>query len=73
MLCGAAAFFVLPRDPSEARFLSYEERAYVERVLFDDGVLAKGDVFSWAQVFGTLKEPHLLLMGVAGFFNGMAD
>lgn len=70
VLCGVAAFFLLPRDPGAARFLTHDERVYVERVLHEDGVLARDDVFSWAEVFATFKKPHVLLMGVAGFFNG---
>ena len=70
MLCGAAAFFLLPRDPGAARFLSPDERVYVERVLREDGVLARDDAFSWAEVFATFKKPHVLLMCIAGFFNG---
>ena len=40
------------------------------RLLREDGVLARDDAFSWAEVFATFKKPHVLLMCIAGFFNG---
>jgi tripartite-type tricarboxylate transporter receptor subunit TctC len=64
----------LPRSPIETSFLSYEDKEYVDRTLEDDGVLAvdaKEDGFSWPQVIKTVRKPHVLIVAITGFFNGM--
>ncbi|EKM58174.1 uncharacterized protein PHACADRAFT_252274 [Phanerochaete carnosa HHB-10118-sp] len=70
---GAASFWLLPRTPQYALFLTSEEKQYISEVLQDDGVVAANaseDEFSWHHVIETFKKPHVLVLTVAGFFNG---
>lgn len=73
MCFGAASFWLMPRTPQDASFLTSEEKQYVSEVLQGDGVVAADaaeDDFSWRHVIETLKKPHVLVLCVAGFFNG---
>ena len=73
MLCGVCMFFVMPATPANCFFLTLDERKHVSRVLTLDGIVSRNeddDAFSWDQVRKTFMAPQVLILGVAGFFNG---
>ncbi|GJE85431.1 MFS general substrate transporter [Phanerochaete sordida] len=56
-----------------ATFLTVEEKEYISAVLKHSGVVAESaedDEFSWHHVAATLKKPNVLILMLAGFFNG---
>jgi sugar phosphate permease len=70
---GLASFFILPRSPAHARFLSERERAYVVERLKQDGATGSNeqmDRFSWREVFQAFTLPHVWMLAVVFFFNG---
>ncbi|GJE85463.1 hypothetical protein PsYK624_015420 [Phanerochaete sordida] len=70
---GALSFWLLPRAPDTATFLTVEEKDYISAVLKHSGVVAESaadDDFSWHHVAATLRKPHVLVLMLAGFFNG---
>ncbi|KAI6010739.1 major facilitator superfamily domain-containing protein [Pisolithus orientalis] len=74
-LFGVISFFVLPRSPETARFLSSEERRYVISKLKSSKAIsedAREDDFSWIEVLRAFKSPHVLLLSIIPFFNGMS-
>ena len=67
-------FFVMPETPAKATFLTSEQRDYVQHILIEDGIISRyeeDDMFSWVQVVKTLLSPQVLVLAIAGFFNGM--
>ena len=72
-VCGIATFFCMTETPAKASFLTPREKCFVEDVLRRDGVISRDeqdDLFSWEQVRKTFKTPQVLILAVAGFFNG---
>ncbi|KAI9457922.1 major facilitator superfamily domain-containing protein [Boletus coccyginus] len=70
---GLISFFFLPRSPETARFLTLEERAYVNSALKHAGSISEDgdmDSFSWKEVARTAKSPHVWFLCVALFLNG---
>ncbi|KAG8216449.1 major facilitator superfamily domain-containing protein [Butyriboletus roseoflavus] len=70
---GAISFFLLPRSPEKARFLTEKERVYVISTLKNAGSVSeddKNDGFSWTEVVRSVKSPHVWFLAVAFFFNG---
>ncbi|GJE85450.1 MFS general substrate transporter [Phanerochaete sordida] len=70
---GAVSFWLMPRTPQSATFLTAGEKQYISAVLREDGVAAESaldDEFSWQHVAETLKKPQVLILMIAGFFNG---
>ena len=70
---GVASFFLLPQSVESVGFLSAEEKAYVKRVLIDDGTQARNeedDAISVSEIFKTFTQPQVILVTIAGFFNG---
>ncbi|KAG9318159.1 major facilitator superfamily domain-containing protein [Chiua virens] len=70
---GLAAFFLLPRSPARARFLTEKERAYVISTLKRAGSVSEDgikDNFRWVEVVRAAKSPHLWMVGVASFLSG---
>jgi len=70
---GVISFFLLPRSPETARFLTKNERAYVISTLKHAGSVSKDDdqdSFSWTEVFRTAKSLHVWLLVVIFFFSG---
>ena len=64
----------MPPTPDVASFLSANEKAYVGHVLRQDGAVARDerdDSFDWTQVRKTFRAPQVILVGIAGFFNGV--
>ncbi|KAF8559767.1 MFS general substrate transporter [Imleria badia] len=70
---GIVSFFLLPRSPESAHFLSEDERSYVISKLKEDGAVSqddKKDGFSWIEVAESAKSPHVWLLAIVLFFNG---
>lgn len=70
---GLASFFLMPRSPLEATFLTKEEKDYVSSQLIQDGVMsdeAGGDAFSWREVGRAFQRPQVAFMAIAGFCAG---
>ncbi|GAA5866999.1 hypothetical protein JCM8547_008404 [Rhodosporidiobolus lusitaniae] len=73
-LFGIFMFFVTPASPQTSRFLTDAQKAHIERRLRLDspaGSTSFEERFSWAEVFAALKSPHVLLLFVALFGNGI--
>ncbi|KAJ3532091.1 hypothetical protein NMY22_g7890 [Coprinellus aureogranulatus] len=70
---GIAAFFLLPRTPSHARFLSQAEKEYIVEKLKEDGATGKdeeADKFSWREVWMAFKLPQVWMLSVIFFLDG---
>jgi hypothetical protein len=73
-LFGLVLFFLLPGSPSTSRFLTAEQKAHIERRLKLDSPAGTTDFdekFSWTEVRKAATSPHVLLLLVALFGNGM--
>ncbi|KAI6116694.1 major facilitator superfamily domain-containing protein [Pisolithus croceorrhizus] len=67
------SFFVLPRSPETARFLSEEERYYIVTKLRSSKAISDDDdedIFSWVEVWRAICSPHVLMLCVIVFFGG---
>ncbi|GAA5836663.1 hypothetical protein JCM11251_002690 [Rhodosporidiobolus azoricus] len=74
VLFGFALYFLLPATPSQARFLTPEQKAHVERRLRLDSPAGSNDFeehFSWTEVFQAVKSPQVILLFIALFGNGL--
>ncbi|KAI6149289.1 major facilitator superfamily domain-containing protein [Pisolithus tinctorius] len=72
---GVISFFILSRSPETARFLSSEEKRYVVSKLKSSKAISEDDReddFSWIEVSRAFKSPHVLLLSIIPFFNGMS-
>ncbi|KAG6852939.1 hypothetical protein C0991_008011 [Blastosporella zonata] len=72
-LFGLSSFFILPSSPSEASFLSKEEKEYVETQLRETGATGRDenwDSFSWKEFKETFTIPHMWLISLTYLFNG---
>ncbi|KAI9568126.1 major facilitator superfamily domain-containing protein [Boletus coccyginus] len=70
---GVISFFLLPRSPETARFLTEKERVYVVSALKHAGSVADDDDkdnFRWVEVVRSMKSPHVWLLAIAAFFSG---
>ncbi|KAI9568125.1 major facilitator superfamily domain-containing protein [Boletus coccyginus] len=70
---GLISFFLLPRSPETARFLTVKERAYVVSTLKHAGSVSEdgeNDSFSWTEVVSAAKSLHVLLLCVVLFLSG---
>jgi MFS family permease len=73
VLFGVASFFLLPRTPAHARFLSEKEKAYVVAHLREDGATADTedlDRFSWREVGQAFTLPQVWMLAIIFFFDG---
>ncbi|PSS37512.1 hypothetical protein PHLCEN_2v719, partial [Hermanssonia centrifuga] len=73
VFCGIASFFLMSATPDTASFLTQEEKEFIDFELRRDGVRAQkssDDEFSWAEVRKAFRQPHMLIMAIAGFLNG---
>ena len=69
------SFFLLPRSPERARFLTGEERVYVVSILERTGSVSEDesqDKFDWNEVIYAIKSPHVWLLVILEFFSGNA-
>ncbi|KAH9482229.1 putative transporter [Psilocybe cubensis] len=70
---GLVSFFLLPRSPAHAHFLTKEEKEYVHAVLKEDGATGKSeadDNHSWTEVIKAFKLPQVWILSVTLFFDG---
>ncbi|THH00927.1 hypothetical protein EW026_g1676 [Hermanssonia centrifuga] len=73
VFCGIASFFLMSATPDTASFLTQDEKEFIDFELRRDGVRAQkssDDEFSWAEVRKAFRQPHMLIMAIAGFLNG---
>jgi hypothetical protein len=71
VIVGSATFFILPRDPATARFLSTAERQSVSSGLQKDQEFQEEkDEFSWKACFDALKSPQMWLVFAQFFCSG---
>jgi hypothetical protein len=71
VLVGAATFFILPRNPETARFLSTDERQSILNGLERDrDFQEEEDGFSWKACLDALKAPQMWLVFIQFFSSG---
>ncbi|THG98144.1 hypothetical protein EW026_g4007 [Hermanssonia centrifuga] len=73
VLFGVCCFFIMPATPFQAKFLTTQEKQYIDSVLREDGVVAQSDeddAFDWSQVRKAFASPHVILMAISAFFSG---
>ena len=72
MLFGIASFFLLPDTPEQALLLSAEDKKLIVQALHDDGLHSDEEksTRTWPQFGKTFIQPHVVLLGIAGFFSG---
>ncbi|KZS96722.1 MFS general substrate transporter [Sistotremastrum niveocremeum HHB9708] len=70
VLVGLLSFFIMPKRPEEATFLTLEEKeelsGFREDWISDEHM----QTFSWSEVGSTFKEPHLYLFSLGLFAGG---
>jgi hypothetical protein len=72
VLFGILVYFVLPTSVDTAWFLTAEEKAaYKEDLDQDWSGDTEHEAFEWKQVVNALKTPHVWMMAVPLFMNGM--
>lgn len=74
VLVGISGFFVLPRSPQHASFLTAAEKKYVAEQLAAHGATAKDendDRFSWGEVIKAFCLPHVWFTAVVYFLDGV--
>ncbi|WRT63133.1 uncharacterized protein IL334_000036 [Kwoniella shivajii] len=72
VVCGAIAFFILPRDLASVRYLSHEERgALMLAHDIDGGATAEHEVFSVRHMLSAMRSPQLWLVFAMFFGNGV--
>ncbi|KAJ6561886.1 major facilitator superfamily domain-containing protein [Mycena capillaripes] len=72
---GLAGYFLLPRSPTQARFLNQQEKDYVAEKLREDRVMSKDpdvDAFRWSEVGRAFTSPQVVLVGIIYFLSGVA-
>ena len=70
---GIVSFFLLPRSPTKARFLTEKERTHIVTTLKRVGSVSEDeykDNFSWTEVINSVKSPHVWFLVVVNFFSG---
>ncbi|KAL1713440.1 major facilitator superfamily domain-containing protein [Schizophyllum commune] len=74
VVVGITGFFVLPRTPQHARFLSAKEKEYVTEQLKAAGATARDenvDGFSWNEVGKAFGLPQVWFTALVYFFDGV--
>ena len=70
---GVISFFILPRSPETARFLTEKERAYVISTLKHAGSISEEedkDNFSWMEIVMAAKSPHVWFLALLTLLSG---
>ncbi|KAG6379676.1 major facilitator superfamily domain-containing protein [Boletus reticuloceps] len=73
VVVGVISFYLLPRSPQTASFLTEKERTYVISTLKQAGSVSEDDDkdnFSWTEVVRAVKSPHVLVLAVMSFLSG---
>ena len=76
VLVGFCSFWMLPRVPMEAYFLSDDEKLYVQGELLRDGAISHNqdeDRFSWMEVRKGFRQVHVWVLSVVGFVGGKSQ
>ncbi len=74
MLYGFAAFWMLPNAPTSAPFFTEAEKSIIRRTLHDDGIMLVDEHdkdYTWTEFGRAFLQPHVILIALSGFFNGM--
>jgi len=72
-LYGLISYFLLPRSPAHAGFLTEDEKLYIISKLKEDGATGKDDStddFSWREVGMAFKLPQVWMLALLFFFAG---
>lgn len=72
-VCGLVSFFMLPRDPHTAKFLSEEEKSHIDACVYGDREAAKAaaaEKFDWKEVGIAFTDLHVLNLGILSFLSG---
>ena len=70
VVCSLIGYFFVVNYPSTAKFLSEDERAYIQARLSTDTDATRNEVFSWANVSKAVRDPKVWLYGLG--FHTMA-
>lgn len=71
VIVGSATFFILPRDPATARFLSTAERqSILSGLQKDQEFQEEKDEFGWKACFDAFKSPQMWLVFAQFFCSG---
>jgi hypothetical protein len=71
VIIGSATFFILPRNPATAKFLSDSERESILLALERDREFQEEqEDFSWGTCLDALRAPHMWLIFVQFFCSG---
>lgn len=71
-LFGILSYFILPRSPAHARFLTQEEKSFIDRVLRVDGAIGgseEADAFRWREVKRAFLLPQVWMAGIVLFLS----
>lgn len=63
VLVSAVAYFFVVNYPASAKFLTEDERAYVQARLSTDSDANRHEIFAWANVAKAVKDPKVWLYG----------
>jgi hypothetical protein len=72
-LFGISSYFLLPRSPAHARFLTQDEKSFIARVLKADGAIGgseEADAFSWREVGRAFLLPQVWMLAIVLFMAG---
>jgi len=71
VIIGSATFFILPRNPATAKFLSEGERESILSALeIDREFQEEQEDFSWGTCLDALRAPHMWLIFIQFFCSG---
>ena len=71
VIIGSATFFILPRNPATAKFLSEGERESILSALERDREFQEEqEDFSWGTCLDALRAPHMWLIFIQFFCSG---
>ena len=71
VIIGSATFFILPRNPATAKFLSEGERESILSALERDREFQEEqEDFSWGTCLDAIRAPHMWLIFIQFFCSG---
>ncbi|KAJ2993567.1 hypothetical protein NUW54_g7700 [Trametes sanguinea] len=73
VLFGASCYHLLPDTPTQAPWLTSEEKNAVVLALREDGIISRNEVdasYTLRNCLRTFSQPHVLLVMIIGFLNG---
>lgn len=72
-LFGILSYFLLPRSPAHARFLTEDEKNFITQLLAIDGAVGRSeeaDAFSWREVGRAFLLPQVWMLTTVIFLSG---